>query len=203
MRCCGNISLAGLTPSFYEIEVFSTIRSTISRSLAPVAILDIGAATSKLYLVELGIILASHVVPIGSQDITRSLASSTHVSLAKAEEIKRQAGILSGVTNQDAVRVSHAATLTMEQILTEVRRVLLGFQRKYNKVVTKVILTGGGGTLKGLQDFARQQLEIEIEMANPFAHVQTPAFLEPTLKDAGPEFTTAIGLAMRKLNENQ
>jgi type IV pilus assembly protein PilM len=196
-------SLAGLTPSFYEIEVFSTIRSTISRSLAPVAILDIGAATSKLYLVELGIILASHVVPIGSQDITRSLASSTHVSLAKAEEIKRQAGILSGVTNQDAVRVSHAATLTMEQILTEVRRVLLGFQRKYNKVVTKVILTGGGGTLKGLQDFARQQLEIEIEMANPFAHVQTPAFLEPTLKDAGPEFTTAIGLAMRKLNENQ
>jgi type IV pilus assembly protein PilM len=196
-------SLAGLTPSFYEIEVFSTIRSTISRSLAPVAIVDLGAATSKLYLVELGIILASHIVPIGSQDITRSLASSTHVSLAKAEEIKRQAGILSGVTSQDAVRVSHAATLTMEQILTEVRRVLLGFQRKYNKVVTKVILTGGGSTLKGIQDFAKQQLEIEIEIANPFSHVQTPAFLEPTLKEAGPEFTTAIGLAMRKLNENQ
>lgn len=196
-------NLAGLNPSFYEIEVFSTIRSTISRSLAPVAIVDLGAATSKLYLVELGIILASHVVPIGSQDITRSLASSTHVSLEKAEEIKRQAGILSGVQSQDAVRVSHAATLTMEQILTEVRRVLLGFQRKYNKVISKVILTGAGSSLKGLPEFAKQQLEIEVEIANPFSRVQTPAFAESVLKEAGPIFTSAIGIALRKLSENQ
>lgn len=193
------MQVAGLSPDFYEIEVFSTIRSTISRSLAPVAIIDLGAATSKLYLVELGIVLASHIVPIGSQDITRALATSSHVSVAKAEEIKRQAGILSGVTNQDAVRVSHAATLTMEQIFTEVRRVLSGFQRRYNKVISKVILTGGGATLQGLQEFAKLQLELEVELANPFSKVQTPAFLEQTLKEAGPDFTTAIGLALRQV----
>lgn len=197
------MQLAGLNPSFYEIEVFSTIRSTISRSLAPVAIVDLGSATSKLYLVELGIVLASHVVPVGSQDITRSLATSTHVSTAKAEEIKRQAGILTGAPSGDVASVSHAATLTMEQIFTEVRRVLLGFQRKYNKVITKVILTGGGATLKGLQDFAKQQLELEIEIANPFSRVQTPAFLNTTLRECGPDFTTAIGLALRKLSDDQ
>jgi type IV pilus assembly protein PilM len=196
------LKLAGLTPSFYEIEVFSNIRSTIARSLAPVAIIDLGAATSKLYLVELGIVLASHVVQSGSQDITRSLASSTHVSITKAEEIKRQAGILSGVDNSDAARVSHAATLTMEHIFADARRVLLGFQRKYNKVITKVVLTGGGATLKGLKDFAREQLEIEVEIAHPFAHVQAPAFLEQVLKDAGPDFAVALGLALRKLQEH-
>jgi len=195
------IKLAGLVPSFYEIEVFSNIRATIAHSLAPVAIIDLGAATSKLYLVELGIILASHVVPIGSQDITRSLAKSTHMSLTKAEEMKRQAGILTGTSNNDAARVSHAATLTMEQIFSQVRRVLLGFQKKYNKVVTKVILTGGGATLKGLPEFARQQLELEIELADSFTHVQAPAFLEETLKDAGPEFAVSLGIALRKLHE--
>jgi type IV pilus assembly protein PilM len=194
--------LAGLNPGFFEIEVFSNIRSTVSRSLAPVAIIDLGAATSKLYLVELGIILASHVVPAGSQDITKSLAASSHVSLAKAEELKRQAGILSGVQNDDAARVSHAATLTMEKIFVESRRALLGFQKKYNKVITKVILTGGGATLKGVPEFARQQLELEIEMANPFSLLQAPAFMDETLRHVGPEFSTAVGLALRQLNEH-
>ena len=201
-RYTQTLQLAELTPEFFEIEVFSNIRSTIARSLAPVAIIDLGAATSKLYLVELGIVLSSHVVSTGSQDITRSLATSTHVSVAKAEEIKRQAGILSGVSNEDAARVSHAATLTMEQIFAEARRVLIGFQQKYNKVITKVILTGGGASLRGLKDFAKQQLELEVEIANPFSHVQAPAFLEDVLKEAGPDFSTAVGLALRKLHES-
>lgn len=196
-----SIRLAGLTANFYEIEVFSNIRSTVAHSLAPVAIIDLGAATSKLYLVELGIILASHVIPLGSQDITRSLAKSTHMSIAKAEEIKRQAGILTGVSNADAARVSHAATLTMEQIFAEARRVLSGFQKKYNKVITKVVLTGGGATLKGLSEFARQQLELEAELAQPFSHMQTPAFLEETLRDAGPDFAVSVGAALRLLHE--
>lgn len=196
-----SITLAGLEPSFYEIEVFSNIRATVAHSLAPVAIIDLGAATSKLYLVELGIILASHVVPIGSQDITRSLAKSTHISIVKAEEIKRQAGILTGVSNDEAARVSHAATLTMEQIFAQASRVLLGFQKKYNKIVTKVVLTGGGATLKGLSEFARQQLELEVEIAQPFSHVQAPAFLEDTLKNAGPDFAVALGVALRSLHE--
>lgn len=202
-RYSETMKLAGLNPVFYEIEVFSNIRATVAHSLAPVAIIDLGAATSKLYLVELGIILASHVISVGAQDITRSLAKSTHISITKAEEIKRQAGILTGVSNNDAARVSHAATLTMEQIFTEARRVLLGFQRKYNKVITKVVLTGGGASLKGVPEFARQQLELETEVAQPFSYVQAPAFLEETLKEAGPDFTVSLGVALRMLHDNE
>ncbi len=202
-RYTETIKVAGLNAEFFEIEVFSNIRSTVAHSLAPVAIIDLGATTSKLYLVELGIVLASHVIPVGSQDITKSLAKSTHMTMAKAEEIKRQAGILSGVENGDAARVSHAATLTMEQIFAEARRVLLGFQRKYNKVITKVILTGGGATLKGLPEFARQQLELEIEVANPFLHVQAPSFLQDTLEQAGPDFAVSVGLALRVLHDSR
>ncbi len=195
------IKLAGLNSMFYEIEVFPNMRATVSHSLAPVAIIDLGSATSKLYLVELGIVLASHVIPTGAQDITSSLAKSTHISLAKAEELKRQSGILTGVSNDNVSNVSHAATLTMERIFSEARRTLLGFQRKYNKVITKVILTGGGATLKGLQEFAREQLELEVELAEPFSHVQAPAFLEDTLKEAGPDFVVSLGIALRGLHE--
>ncbi|MBP9760138.1 MAG: type IV pilus assembly protein PilM [Candidatus Pacebacteria bacterium] len=195
--------LVGLTPDFYEIEVFSNIRSTIDRSLAPVAVLDLGAVTSKLCVVELGIILASHVVQKGSQDITRALSGSTHMSATKAEQLKRQAGIMVDASSSEGAQVSHAATLTMEQVFSETRRVLIGFQRRYNKVITKVILTGGGAMLKGIEDFARQQLEVEVEIAKPFAHVQTPVFLDEVLKKTSPDFSVAVGLALRALHENK
>ncbi len=201
-RYTDTLKLAGLSPSFYEIEIFSSIRSTIERGLAPVAIIDIGAATSKVYVVELGIILASHVIPKGSQDVTLSLANSSHVSITKAEEVKRQSGILGGDAGSQMATVSHAAALTMEHIFIEARRVLLGFQKKHNKVITKVILTGGGSTMKGLREFAQKQLELETELANPFAHLQAPAFLEEVLKEAGPDFSVAVGLALRKLQES-
>lgn len=197
-----SLKLAGLSPSFYEIEIFSSIRSTIERGLAPVAILDIGAATSKVYIVELGIILQNHVISKGSQDVTLALANSSHLSVTKAEEMKRQNGLVTGVSPQSQVAaVSHAATLTMEHIMIETRRVLLNFQQKHNKVITKTILTGGGSTMKGLREFAQQQLELEVELANPFVHTQAPAFLEQVLKEAGPDFAVAVGLAMRKLQE--
>jgi type IV pilus assembly protein PilM len=197
------MKLAGLNPLFYEIEVFSNVRATVARSLAPVAVIDIGAATSKLYVVELGIILASHVVQKGSQDITRALANTTHTSVEKAEEMKRQTGILSGVSQDDVAQVSHAATLAMEQVFAEVRRVLVGFQRKYNKVITKVILTGGGAALKGIDDFARQQLELETEIAHPFEQVQAPEYLDEVLREQSPDFAVAVGLALRALHENK
>lgn len=194
------LKLAGLAPSFYEIEIFSTIRSTVERGLAPVAIIDIGAATSKVYVVGLGIVLASHVISKGSQDITLALANSSHLSVGKAEEMKRANGLVTGLSEQSrSAMVSHAATLSMEHIMIEARRVLLNFQKTHNKVISKVILTGGGSTMKGVREFVQAQLELEVELADPFAHTQTPAFLEHVLKEAGPDFAVATGLALRGL----
>jgi len=64
-------------------------------------------------------------------------------------------------------------------------------------------LTGGGATLKGLEDFARQQLDIEVEIAHPFARVDAPAFLEEVLHEAGPDFAVAVGLALRQLHDQE
>jgi type IV pilus assembly protein PilM len=194
---------AGLTPTFYEIEIFSSIRASVERTTAPVAVLDIGAATSKLYIVEFGIVRSSHVIAKGSQDMTLMLANSSGIPIMKAEELKRTLGMLgAGGTDEESKSVSYAALLTLEYILTETRRVLLNFQKKHNRAVGKVIMTGGGATLKGVLDFASKQLDVDVELSNPFSHVRSPAFLGDVLKDAGPDFSVAVGLALRKLQEN-
>lgn len=193
---------ANLTPSFYEIEIFSSIRASVERGTAPVAILDIGAATSKLYIVEFGIVRSSHVISKGSQDITLMLANSTNMAIAKAEEMKRTIGMVGGNADESSKSVSYAALLSLEFIFTEARRVLANFQKKHTRAISKVLLIGGGSTMKGVVEFGQKELDMPVELSNPFLHVKAPAFLGDVLKEAGPEFTVAVGLALRKLQES-
>lgn len=202
-RQAKTLELAGIVPQFFEIEAFSSMRATIDRSLSPVALIDIGASSTKLYVVELGIVLTSHVVQHGAQDITQRLATAMHVSTVKAEALKRQTGIATASYAEPNVSpVSHAATLSMEQIFSETRRVLAGFQQRYNKTITKVVLSGGGASLAGLEEFARKQFELDVDIAKPFTRVQVPTFLEDMLRTSSPGFSGAVGLALRGLIEN-
>ncbi len=195
--------IAGLSPNFYEIEVFSAVRAVLGQHLEPVAILDVGSATTKLYIIELGIIFASHVINKGSQDITLALANSQNMTVEKAEETKRAMGLLSvDQEDADASRSSHTIALTMEYIIEEARLAIQNFQKRNNKAVQKVIITGGGATMKGLAEFVRERIGMETEVADPFKNVHTPAFLEGLLKEVGPGFTVATGLALRRLHES-
>ena len=47
---------ATLAVSFFEIEVFGSARAALDHGLAPVAVVDMGAATTKFYVVERGLI---------------------------------------------------------------------------------------------------------------------------------------------------
>ena len=187
-----------LDTSFFEIEIFSTIRAVIDQGLAPIMVIDIGAAITKVYIVEYGIVRVSHVINRGSQDVTLGISKSLSISVARAEEIKREQGLESNSDDKGVVKV---ALLTLDYIFSEADRVLLNYQRKYNKNVSRVILTGGGAIMKGVIDLARKHLESEVVLGDPFAKVDSPAFLDDVLKEAGPEFTVALGLALRKLHE--
>jgi len=192
---------ANLTPTFYEIEIFSSIRAALGRGIAPVAILDIGAAHTKLYIVEYGIVRTSHVINKGSQDITLSLANISNVPISRAEELKRELGLLGGAAHEQGATVVRSASSTIDFILAEAHRAVLAYQRKNNTNISQLILTGGGSTLKGFHEIAQKKMEMEVVASSPFSKVQAPAFLEEVLRQAGPEFTVAVGLALRKLQE--
>ena len=190
-------SQLGISVTFFEIEIFSAIRSVVEQSAAPVAVLDIGAGTSKLYIVEYGIIQRSHVINRGSQTITQSLATALGVTPAKAEQVKRQFGLESFGHAQAA----EAMSLTLGYILSETGRAILNFEKKASKNVGMLLLTGGGAGLKGLAEHAAKQVSLEVKIADPFQKVEGPVFLEEVLKDAGPTFSVALGCALRKLQE--
>lgn len=188
----------GLSVSFYEIEIFSTIRSAVGQGIEPVMIVDIGAASTKVYVVEFGIVKISHIINKGSQDLTLSLSRAAGVSVAEAERLKREVGLLG---SSEKPQVKESILLTLEHIFSESNRVLLNYQRKYNRSVNKVLFTGGGSALKGLLEEAQTRFNTKVTIADPFSKTQTPAFLEGVLKEVGPEFAVAVGVALRKLQE--
>ncbi len=187
-----------LESSFFEIEIFSTMRSVLAEESATVMIFDLGAASAKLYIIDRGIIRVSHTINRGSQDITLAMSRSLNVSVAEAENIKRTFGL---EYRHDGVDVSQIMSATLNFIFSEANRVLLNFERRYNKPISNVILTGGGINLKGFFKMAETGFQAPIVVADPFAKLQAPAFLDPVLKGAGPEFAVAIGIGLRKLQE--
>ncbi len=189
-----------LNASFFEIEIFSTMRSVLEEEMAPIMLLDMGATTTKLYIVERGILRGSHTINRGSQSITNTISKALGISLNDAELLKRDKGLL-GVAN--GVGLKDVITTTLDYIFTEANHIILSYQQKYNKNVSKVILVGGGSSLKGVVDVAKKSFQTEIISGNPFSKVVVPAFLETILRETGPEFTVAVGLALRKLQETE
>lgn len=192
------MSRGQLASSFYEIEIFSTIRSVVDEPVKPVMVIDIGAAATKVYVVERGLVARSHTFARGGQDVTKALAQASSLSFEKAEQLKRDEGISDTAPrpyNKDSV------TLTYSNIFADARRVLREFETGEKRSVSKIILTGGGGNTKGLTDYAGEFFEIPVLTADPFQKADAPAFMRPVLQEIGPEFAVAVGLALRKLEE--
>ena len=192
------VNKAGLAAGFFEIEIFSTMRSVLDNTLKPVLIMDMGAASTKIYIVERGIVRASHTVNRGSQDITANISKSLGITTEQAELRKREEGIAG--TDKTLTEV---VSLILDYIFTEVNNSMLAFEKKYNRTISKVILVGGGAALKGLSEAAKSNFKTEVEVALPFNKVSTPAFLDNILRETGPEFAVAIGIALRKLAEEK
>jgi len=186
---------AGITASFYEIEIFSTIRSVVDEPVKPVMVLDIGASATKTYVVEHGVVAQSHNIPQGGQDVTRTIASAQSFSIEKAEALKKEHGFRQNGYDPKTVE------LVFSRIFDEARRVLVQFETGHQKAISSIVLTGGGGVTKELVGFAKSFFSVDVHLADPFGKTEAPAFMRPVLEEIGPEFAVAVGLALRKLEE--
>ncbi len=187
----------GLSINAYEIETFSAIRSSLTNDLSATVIVDFGAGTTKVAVVDYGVVRVSHTINKGSQDISVALSKSLNVSFEKAEEIKRKIGLVEAVTPEG--EVGSIISPIVEYIFEEINRVIVGYQKKHTVAIEKVILLGGGCQLKGLLDLAKKSLEMPVSFGTPFDKMETPAFLENVMREAGPSFAVTIGLALREL----
>lgn len=187
---------AGFSGTSFEIETFSTIRSSVRGDLSASAVLDFGAASTKLTIIDFGVIKRSHTISKGAQDISGAISRSMNVDFAKAEEIKRKVGLVEKVGEDTVLPI---VSPIVEYIFSEVNKAMVNYGQSHARSVDRLILIGGGALLQGLMPIAKEKTGVEVIMGSPFDRVEAPAFLSPVLTAVGPSFAVSTGLALRGL----
>src|SRR3989339_1543286 len=130
------VSQCRLASSFFEIEIFSSIRSNFEHELSPVLLLDLGASRTKLSIVEFGMVRGYHTIERGGADITQAISQSLSIPFSEAEKMKKEFGLFGNGAEKslpDIIKVH------IDYIFSEANNVLLGYEKKHNRTINKVI----------------------------------------------------------------
>jgi type IV pilus assembly protein PilM len=176
-----------------EIECFSSIRSVYDSNESDIAIIDIGAVSSKLYVARKGLLMRMYRIRAGGAVATKRIAEVTDVDFETAEKMKYAADRSAG--NFSDLQRAHQSSY--DRAFREFNQVLREYEQKTGAEVKAVYLTGGGALFPGTDVQLRESLQRDVILVNPFAKVAYPAFMEDTMREIGPSFTVALGAAMR------
>ncbi len=167
-----------------------------------VAVIDIGASTTGVAVFEEGDLQHLSVVPMGSQNVTNDLAIGLKVDLEIAEKVKLQHGELNGETtgvvdikHEKETQVFHRAEVAeiVEARYEEIFELVAKELKKaggISKMPSGAVLVGGGAKVKGLAEFAKEQIGLAVKIGKP----QDYAGMTDDIKD--PEYAAAIGLML-------
>jgi type IV pilus assembly protein PilM len=186
----------GLVNTEFEIPGFSLVRSIVPTSEKLVICVDIGANQTTISLVRSNIVIDMHVLSKGSQDSTIQISQSLAIPIETAEETKRTFGYKGDNANPYLKEVME---LSSYPLFGEVARLSLMFERKYNQSIEGILLVGGGARLPGVMDMYNQVVHIPGRTGTPFDQIKVPDFLQEMMKQIGPSYAVAVGLALKKL----
>jgi len=170
-----------------------------------VVVVDIGCGSTIGAVYEEGIILHSHVIPIGRKNVTNDVAIGLKTSIETAEKIKIEYGTTNPETidSKEQIDLSLISKIDLQQVnrktlcqIMEARYVEI-----FNMVLKSledigrdgmlpagVVLTGGGAKVPGLVDMAREKLKLPVQIGIP------QGFEGLTDKVEDTSYSTALGL---------
>lgn len=181
---------AGLEPVALEIEALSLIRGLVEAESDLSLVIDIGARSSTINLVDDGFLRISKNLNVGGDTITTSIAQSLAVNFSRAEQFKKDFG-LTGQGQQ----MPQVMRPILDIIRNEAQQ-LAGLVESRGEHVKKIILSGGGSRLPNLKEYFAT-LGKPVVLANPWTNVVYPQNLKPIIEPLGLNLAVALGLAMR------
>lgn len=177
-----------------EAEVFGLSRIAIKEQKETIGLIDIGAQSTTISIIDQGLLKMSHSFDIAGNELTSTLSKGLNLDLKEAEELKRKSGL-----REKGERVSQILSPLIDSILAEVEKTFQNFYQAEKKEVKKIILAGGSALIPGLREYFNSFFKKETEIIDPFANISYPPILEPVLKEIGPSYAIAVGAALRGL----
>ncbi len=188
---------AGMNLLSLETETFSLVRSLLGNDKSTIMLVEIGAGTSDISIIDKGIPIFSRSIDVGGYLITKSLSRELKISMERAEQFKYDFGI-STIDSQDS-KVPDLIADKISPIVNEIKYAINLFQTKNNKKTEKIVLSGASAFLPNLVPYLSKILDIKVIIGDPWARISYPVDLKPLLHQIGPRMSVAVGLAMREI----
>jgi len=196
---------AEITPTHHTVSGLAAAEAVLTRQQkeAGTALIDIGAGTTNLIVFEDGEVQYVSVLPIGGQHITNDLAIGLKTDLDIAEAVKLEhASLRSGVKkttatvkignkthNFDFEEISMIVEARAEELLEYVDKELQKIKRS-RKLPGGIVLTGGTSKLPGIDELAREKLQLPARIGK----LHNIGGLADTVEDQA--FVTVVGLML-------
>jgi len=157
-----------------------------------VGLVDIGASSMTLYVLEDGLVVYSREQAFGGNDLTHNLSQVSDMSADDVERAKK-----SGELPSDLVRdyIEPFKQTTAQQIS---RSMQFYYSSGTHGEIEKLLLMGGVAALPAIADTVGQELGISTEVADPFGGMAIDAKINRTKFDVeASSLVLACGLALR------
>ena len=176
-----------------EIECFSSIRGAFKEKEDNIAIIDIGAVSTKLYIAHKGLLQRMHRVRAGGAIATSRIASTLELTFEEAEIKKRT------ITKDDTnfAEVARIHDSSYERTWQEFRQVINEYESSLDTKLDVVYLTGGGSIFPTVKGLVKEVLRQDVQYVNTFNKFSYPAFMEDIVHELNPAFHVALGAALR------
>ena len=209
MRC---VEKAGLNPKELILEPFASAVATLDEDelREGVALVDIGGGTTDVAIFLDKIIRHTAVIPFGGNIVTKDIKTGLAILDKQAELLKIKFGAAMYTDDQDNVMVSIPGLRGREPKEIAVKNLseIIGARMKEiidlvyheikvsgyeNKLMTGIVLTGGGSQIKNLQQLVSFITAKETRIGYPNEHLASES------KDlvTSPMFSTGVGLVLK------
>jgi len=191
------VEAAGLSLQAIEIESMSLVRMLVGGDPTPTVIVDVGARSTSISIVEGGTLRFVSQTDFAGFSLTQALATSLNINPVRAEELKRERGVAGTGPNYE---LSTIMLPFLDGIISEVKRTDFSYHSQFPNApkFERIILSGGGANLLGIQKYFQDQMGVPVVKAAPFVKFEYDRTIEPLVPELNPLMSVALGLAMRQ-----
>lgn len=188
---------AGLNLQALEVEALALVRAAVGGDPTPTLVVDIGNRSTAV-----AVAVGGQLKYVGQSDfagatLTQAVASSLNINSLRAEELKREKGIIG--TGPD-YELSTVMLPFLDAIIGEVKRVEFNYHTQFPGAgkIERVLLSGGGANLLGIEKYFSQEMERPASKAAPLLNFEYPPALEPLVPELNALLCLALGVVARE-----
>jgi type IV pilus assembly protein PilM len=168
--------LAGLRVEGVDLASFAVLRALtadpdVAMAGAAEVLVDIGASVTNIIVHAEGVPRFVRILLMGGDDVTEAVADRVGLGHDAAEVMKVELGLTSaGYEGPEGHPAAQAIGSTAAQLVEEVRGSIDYYLAQPNvERLGRVVLSGGGGRLTGLDAWLSAATRLPVERAEPFA----------------------------------